>query len=107
MEPLQRKFGALKEILRGAYFEKAHVGVGEQWQANAMRRIKGLGTITSEPNFLMLFERFVWRLTPATCALILIFAALLFTLDFNPEYGMFTPLIYGTEEVTLAQIFGF
>jgi hypothetical protein len=107
MKPLQRKHEALKKILRGAYFEKAHIEVGEQWQVNAMRRIRALGPITSGPKFLMFFERFVWRLTPAICALILIFAALLFKLDFTPEYEVFTSLIYDTEEVILAQLFEF
>lgn len=107
MKPLQRKYEALKKILREAYFEKEHAEVGEQWQVNAMRRITGLGPITSGPNFLVFFERFVWRLTPATCALILIFAALLFKLDFTPEYEVFTSLICDTEEVMLAQLFEF
>ncbi len=72
MKPLQHKYETLKKILQKAYFEKEHAEIGEQWQINTMRRIKGLGPITSEPNFLVFFERFVWRLTPATCLLIII-----------------------------------
>jgi len=66
MKPLQRKYEALKKILREAYFEKEHAEVGEQWQLNVMRRIRNLGPVQSGPSFFMLFEQFVWRLTPAT-----------------------------------------
>lgn len=107
MKSLQSKYEALKNILRGAYFEKEHAEIGEQWQINAMRRIRDLGPITSGPSFLVFFERFVWRLTPATCVLILLLTALFFKLDFIPEYGVFSSLIYDTEEVTLAQLFEF
>jgi len=106
MKKLQQKYEALRRILREAYFEKEHGEVGEQWQVDAMSRIRDLEAIPCKPNFLAFFEHFVWRLTPATCALILIFAALLFKLDFTPEYEVFTSLIYDTEKVTLTQLFG-
>jgi hypothetical protein len=106
MKHLQRKYEALITILREAYFEKEHAAVGGQWQANAMRRIRDLGPIQSGQSFLVFFERFVWRLTPATCALLVVFAILLYNLDFTPEYELFTSLIYDTEEVSLTQLFG-
>lgn len=107
MKPLQCKYETLKKILREAYFEKEHAEAGEQWQVNVMRRIRGLGPITSGPNFLVFFERFFWRLTPATCFLVLISAVLLFKLDFTPEYNLLASLIYNTEKATLIQLFGF
>ena len=107
MKPLKHKYEALKKILREAYLEKEHAEVDDQWQVDVMRRIRNLRPVQSSSSFFMLFEQFVWRLTPATCALILIFAALLFKADFTPEYEVFTSLIYDTEEVTLAQLFEF
>jgi hypothetical protein len=105
MKPLQRKYEALKKILREAYFEKEHAEVDEQWQVNAMRRIKGLGPITSRPNFLVFFERFVWRLTPATCLLIIVGAIIFLKLGFFPDYDVLTLFINDTEELSLAQLF--
>jgi hypothetical protein len=105
MKPLQRKYGALKKILQEAYFEKEHAEVSEQWQVNAMRRIKGLGPITSRPNFLVFFERFVWRLTPATCLLIIVGAIIFLKLGFFPDYDVLTLFINDTEELSLAQLF--
>jgi hypothetical protein len=106
MESFQSKYEVLKNILRGAYFEKEHAEIGEQWQINAMRRIRDLGPIISGPSLLVLFERFVWRLTPAACVLILLLTTLLFKLDFIPEYGVFSSLIYDKKGVTLAQLHG-
>ena len=105
MKPLYHKYEALKKILRRAYFEKEHSEIGEQWQMNAMRRIRGLGPITSGPNFLVFFERFVWRLTPATCLLIIVGAIIFLKLGFFPDYDVLTLFINDTEELSLAQLF--
>jgi len=105
MKPLQRKYEALKKILREAYFEKEHAEVSEQWQVNAMRRIRNLGPVQSEPSFFTLFEQFVWRLTPATCLLIIIGAIIFLKLGFFPDYDVLTLFINDTEELSLAQLF--
>ncbi len=105
MKPLHHKYEALKKILRKAYFEKEHAEIGEQWQVNTMRRIRGLGPITSGPNFLVFFERFVWRLTPATCLLIIVGAIIFLKLGFFPDYDVLTLFINDTEELSLAQLF--
>ena len=105
MKPLQRKYEALKKILREAYFEKEHAEVGEQWQVNAMRRIRNLGPVQSGPSFFMLFEQFVWRLTPATCLLIIVGAIIFLKLGFFPDYDVLTLFINNTEELSLAQLF--
>jgi len=105
MKPLQRKYEALKKILREAYFEKEHAEVSEQWQLNVMRRIRNLGPIQSGPSFIMLFEQFVWRLTPVTCLLIIIGAIIFLKLGFFPDYDVLTLLINDTEELSLAQLF--
>ena len=105
MKPLQRKYEALKKILREAYFEKEHAEVGEQWQVNAMRRIRNLGPVQSGPSFFMLFEQFVWRLTPATCLLIIVGAIIFLKLGFFPDYDVLTLFINNAEELSLAQLF--
>jgi len=105
MKSLSQKLGVLKKILCQAYHGKENVEVGEQWQVNAMRRIKGLGPITSRPNFLVFFERFVWRLTPATCLLIIVGAIIFLKLGFFPDYDVLTLFINDTEELSLAQLF--
>jgi len=105
VKPLQKKYEALKKILREAYFEKEHAEVSEQWQVNAMQRIRNLGPVQSGPSFFMLFEQFVWRLTPATCLLIIVGAIIFLKLDFFPDYDMLTLFINNAEELSLAQLF--
>jgi hypothetical protein len=105
MKPLQRKYEALKKILREAYLEKENAEVGEQWQVNAMRRIRHLGPVQSGPSFFMLFEQFVWRLTPATCLLIIVGAIIFLKLGFFPDYDVLTLFINNAEELSLAQLF--
>ena len=105
MKPLHRKYESLKKILREAYLEKEHAEVGEQWQLNVMRRIRNLGPVQSGPSFFVLFEQFVWRLTPATCLLIILGAIIFLKLDFFPDYDVLTLFINDTEVLCLAQLF--
>ncbi|MBW1784721.1 MAG: hypothetical protein JRL30_28745 [Deltaproteobacteria bacterium] len=105
MKPLHHKYEALKKILRKAYFEKEHAEIGDQWQMNLMRRIRNLGPVQSSPSFVMLFEQFVWRLTPATCLLIIVGAIIFLKLGFFPDYDVLTLFINNTEELSLAQLF--
>jgi hypothetical protein len=105
MKPLQHKYDSLKKILQEAYLGKENAEVGEQWQVNAMRRIRNLGPVQSGPSFFMLFEQFVWRLTPATCLLIIVGAIIFLKLGFFPDYDIFTLFINNTEELSLAQLF--
>lgn len=106
MKSLQHKHEALKKILRKAYYEKENVEVSEQWRLNVMHRIRSLGPLKSTPNYLTLFEQFLWRLTPATCFLVLILVTLLLKFDFTPEYDVFTSFINDMEELSLLQLFG-
>jgi len=106
MRSLQHELRVLKKILRQAYHEKENLEVGEQWRLNVMHRIRRLGPLESTPNYLMLFEQFLWRLTPATCFLVLILVTLLLKFDFTPQYEVFTSFINDMEELSLVQLFG-
>jgi len=105
MKSLGHKLGVLKKILCQAYHEKENINVGDQWQLNAMRRIRNLGPVQSGLSFFMLFEQFVWRLTPATCLLIIVGAIIFLKLGFFPDYDVLTLFINDTEELSLAQLF--
>ena len=105
MKPFNRKYESLKKILREAYLEKEHAEVGEQWQVDTMRRIRNLSPVQSSPSFVMLFEQFVWRLTPTTCLLIILGAIIFLKLGFFSDYDVLTLFINDTEELSLAQLF--
>jgi hypothetical protein len=105
MKSLQRKYEALRKILREAYLEKEHAEVGDQWHQAVMRCIRNLGPVQSGPSFVMFFEQFVWRLTPATCLLIIVGAIIFLKLGFFPDYDVLTLFINDAEELSLAQLF--
>ena len=81
----------VKQALRAAYHSKENNGeVGGQFEAQIMRRIRALGPIHSKPDYLSLFEQFVWRLAPVTAVLIIILAAWAIQFDFASEFEMAT-----------------
>ena len=105
MKSLAQKLEVLKKILCQTYYGKENSEVGERWHQDVMRRIRTLGPIQSGPDFFMFFEQFVWRLTPATCLLIIVGSIIFLKFDFFSDYDLFTLFISNTEELSLAQLF--
>jgi hypothetical protein len=78
----------IKKALAAAYREKEKAAVGELWQTRVMGRIRRLGPLYPATSYLEFFERFLWRLAPVACVLILILAAIFIHMDFISEYEM-------------------
>ena len=78
----------VKQALRAAYHAKENNGseVGGQFEAQIMRRIRAFGPIHSKPDYISLFEQFVWRLAPVTAVLIIILAVWAIQFDFASEF---------------------
>jgi hypothetical protein len=78
----------IRKVLAAAYREKEKAVVGDLWQTRVMGHIRSLGPLYPATSYLEFFERFVWRLAPVACALILILAAIFMQMDFISEYEM-------------------
>jgi hypothetical protein len=76
----------LRKALAAAYNEKEKVEVGELWQARVMGHIQELVPPYSTISILEAFERFVWRLSPVTCFLVLLLSAVISQIDFILDY---------------------
>jgi len=96
---------ALKETLRTAYFEKEQLAVGDRWQADVMRRIRNLAPENKTAGFFVLFEQFVWRMTPGVCLLLLVLTTLWFNVEFIPEFDVFQVLMEDADTAALQQFF--
>lgn len=105
MTSMKDEHDKLREILRRVYRDKENVEVGDQWQEEAMRRIRDLGEIEERPSSLAMFEQFVWRLVPLTCLLIVALTVLLSTFDFTSGDDIMQLLMNSTEDITLNQFF--
>jgi len=104
MKSLESRLEALKNILRRAYHEKEKLELSDRWQVNVMRRIRNLGPLNKGPDPLIQFGQFVWRLTPVTCLLIIMSAAVLLKFDFTPDYNVLISFITDAEEISLVQL---
>jgi hypothetical protein len=78
----------LRKALNAAYYEKEKAEAGDLWQTRAMSRIRSLGSLTSKIDYFHPFERFVWRLAPVACVLILLLVVAITQLDFIFDYEM-------------------
>ena len=104
MKSLEYRLKVIKKILLQAYHEKEKLAVGDQWQMNVMGRIRRLGPLQTKPDPLIQFGQFVWRLTPVTCLLIIMSAAVLLKFDFTPDYNVLISFIPDAEEISLVQL---
>jgi hypothetical protein len=90
MKSFKRYDIKVKQALKAAYNAKENHGpkIGEQFEAQVMRRVRALGPIHSRPDYLSLFEQFFWRLVPVTAVLIIVLAAWAIQFDFVSEFEM-------------------
>jgi hypothetical protein len=102
----KREQEKLKSILRQAYQEKEKRRIDELSQDDLMHRLRQSGTIQPNPQFLTVFEEFIWQLAPVTSLLILALTGILLVLDLASGYDVFHLLMNGTEEFTWSQMFG-
>lgn len=82
-EPLTK----IKKILTLAYYEKENLEISESWQSRVMGNIQDLGPI-SQFRFFDVFQRTVWRLTPATCVMILLLSLALTQINMMSDYEL-------------------
>jgi hypothetical protein len=94
----------LKRILLQAYHEKEKLESGDRWHLNVMGFVRKIGPLQVKPDPLMQFGQFVWRLSPVTCLLIIMSAAVLLKFDFTPDYNVLISFITDAEEVSLVQL---
>ncbi|MDF1593236.1 MAG: hypothetical protein P1P89_17105 [Desulfobacterales bacterium] len=104
MKSLEYRLEVLKKILLQRYHEKEKLELDVRWQANVMRRVRILGALQLKPDPLVQFGQFAWRLTPITCLLIIVSAAVLLKFDFTPDFNVLISFITDAEEVSLVQL---
>ena len=104
MKTFEYRLEVLKKILLQAYHEKEKLELSDRWPMNVMGRVRRIGPLQAKPDPLMQFGQFVWRLTPVTCLLIIMSAAVLLKFDFTPDYSVLISFITDAEEISLVQL---
>jgi len=93
----------IRKVLTAAYHEREKSLVGDLWQTRVMAHIKSLGPLYPATSYLEFFERFVWRLAPVVCILLLILAVFFTHMDFISEYEMAKIFFEDPADVSLFQ----
>ena len=98
---------ALKESLRKAYLEKEALDVDDRWRLGTMPRIRAMGPLKARADFWLGLEQIAWRLSPVTCALILLCALAFLGSDTFHDYEVLSVFTADPEDLSLFQLFGF
>ena len=98
--------GKLDGLLRQAFQAREYIEVGGGWQKNLMTRIREIGPLQPETQFLPSFEQFVWRLAPAISLLALVLIAVFIQIEIASWEDPIQLFVSGAEESMLAQLFG-
>jgi hypothetical protein len=86
----------LEPVFRRVYAKKDTTEFREPdgtWRANVMRKIRLQDSSNTSDEFLMRFEKFVWRLAPVACVLIILLAFWALQEGVTPDYEM-AALVY-------------
>lgn len=73
----EEKIQRIEHRLKQAYHNQPHFKLSGKWQQDTMRRIRQLGPLAGELNFLSLFEQLVWRMAPVTGLLVVVMGSLI------------------------------
>lgn len=97
---------ALKKSLRKAYFQKEGLETGDRWRLKTMTRIRAIGSQKAKADFWLGLGQLAWRLSPITCALIVLCTLVLLGSDAFHDYEVLSVFATDPKEVSLSQIIG-
>ncbi|RPI77409.1 MAG: hypothetical protein EHM45_09200 [Desulfobacteraceae bacterium] len=106
MKADNNKLSKLLSVWRRMYLSRATEAVGDQWQTEAMRRIRLIGPLNARTGFMELFEQMVWRLAPAT-SLMVVALVVVFLVSGLTQGNDVLAFMNDPEEMDLAQLLGF
>jgi len=96
---------SLKKAFRDVYSAKERGETGEEWQSQAMKRIGQIGPLRPAAGFWPAFETMVWRLTPVSCALVLVLTFILVNMDFDADSDYLATMAAEMEKPSLVELF--
>ena len=97
---------SLKKAFREAYSAKGRGETGKEWQCAVMKRVRRIGPLTPASKFLPAFERFVWRLAPMSCLLVLVLTLLFLNMEPDVDSDYLGTMAAEMEKPTLVELFG-
>lgn len=89
MKSIKRKdISKVREALALAYHEKVKVEVDDKWKVRVMGHIQSLGPLSPHISYFELYQRFVWRLAPVACVLLVALSVAIAKMDFFSDYEL-------------------
>ena len=104
MKSIQSELDRLIQAFRQVHSGRQDAVVDDRWQLEVMRRIRNLDSVEHRAPFLVMFEEFIWRLSPVACVLLIAMAIMLMLTDFTPENEIFSLFINNSDDISLGEI---
>ncbi len=78
MEPMgEKEFNNIINAFKAVHKEKESLEVSSNWQTNVMRTIRKNTIDQYQTAFFDIFQQFVWKIVPVSCALLLLLCFLM------------------------------
>lgn len=98
---------ALQKLLSFTHREKESPDDLGPWRQNTMRAIRKLEAGNGTTTYFNLFEGLVWRLSPLTAVMIVIFAIWFLNFDLVADMDLFAVVSLETDEISILQMIQF
>ena len=96
---------SLKAALRGAYAARETGKTAEEWQSQAMERIRQIGPLRPAAGFWPAFESMVWKLAPVSCALVLVLTLFFVNMEQDVDSDYLGTMAAEMEKPSLVELF--
>jgi hypothetical protein len=96
---------SLKKAFRDISLAKGRGETGEEWQSQAMKRIRQIGPLKPAAGFWPAFETMVWRLAPVSCLLVLVLTFLFVNMDFYVDSDYLGTMAAEMDKPSLVEFF--
>jgi hypothetical protein len=96
---------SLKKAFREAYAAKGRGETGDEWQSQAMKRIRQIGPLRPVAGFWPAFETMVWRLAPVSCVLVLVLMFFLVNMELDMDSDYLGTMAGEMERPSLVELF--
>lgn len=84
----EKEFNKIIRAFKQVYHEKEDFQVPDKWKSKAMNLIRKDARMQFQAGFLDTFQRFVWRLAPVSCVLLLLLGLIMSQTDILSDYEL-------------------
>lgn len=101
----EKELDKVLSVFKEVHQEKEKFHVSDNWQASAMKLIRNDAGADYQPDFFEIFQKFVWRLAPVSCILLILLGFLMSQSDILSDYELVKMFINDPSDLSFLSLY--